>query len=602
MKYLKQNIIAVAVLVLSFYSCSSDADELLTYEGGSITRGELRTFFRLRNKPLEHPSNSTQTQTKILKNMAINEMATIDLKKQKYDKIPEYQNVVYGTELTSQMKFLSIQSREEIKNSEIDLYQLQILFLKYPQNIYKQELVGDIELKDIPENPRIYGKGQIHLYTKPAINSVKMAKLTLGQEVKVLSKEKKSKKGKKEKVHWFKIKILKEGHKYSPKKGAKKKMVKTVGKIGYVFGNNLAYTVGTEEQEKKKTTFGKESEKIFAKMKTLSEDDLDLFIAEKTDEKSSQIYAGIKPFQARQEAEIPGNDRLKKVIDLQKGQFAKEPHNNGQGFELIYLRDRIKSNYNDIDDVMEDHFSFVSDITKEIGDKIQRLSKKAENALKRDPMKEAAKYANRLKSNIVRGGDRLIIGEITSNKKFKFKKDFDPKDKKALIMKSPKIKLRVNDLKSYFEKFYPDGDWDGSEKMTKSFGMGIGRALLFSEYFNTLTLSENEKKLYDSIFVIFMGEKNTNFYLSQAKPLDSIKIKEKELKENYEKFKNTRWVKKGKPGSKKKTPLPYKKVRDKILKQMQKRKQRQEHEKLKNKLYKKFKPKINVDMLKNGEI
>ena len=61
-----------------------------------------------------------------------------------------------------------------------------------------------------------------------------------------------------------------------------------------------------------------------------------------------------------------------------------------------------------------------------------------------------------------------------------------------------------------------------------------------------------------------------------------------------------------KSGKKKKgkkcDPKPLAEVRDKIIKQLSSRRQKQDQEKLKKRIYKEYKAKINKNILQNGEI
>ena len=186
--------------------------------------------------------------------------------------------------------------------------------------------------------------------------------------------------------------------------------------------------------------------------------------------------------------------------------------------------------------------------------------------------------------------------------KVKLNKDFDAKKSDEVIAETKNLTLAVKDLEGYFLKFYPGKEWKkDDERMVKSFGLGFGQALLFNEYFNSLKLTEKERKLYESVFFIYLDEKTLPFYLDKIHPLDKYEISEKEMQENYEKFKNSRYLKKGGP-KEKPLPSPYAEVKGKIREQMQKEKQRMDTEKTKKALYGNFKINIRNDSLKEGKI
>ena len=152
----------LCVPLLSTVACSGDGEVLASYDGGEVTRGELRSMFDMIFGPEAEAQATIDQQNQLITNYALMKIAAIEAKKQGLENAPEVKSRSALKEEQSQLFAYNTYLRDRAEDRELKFVEMQFVYLpiQRPQgggdtsdarNAEAEDLL--VELNEIKDDP-----------------------------------------------------------------------------------------------------------------------------------------------------------------------------------------------------------------------------------------------------------------------------------------------------------------------------------------------------------------------------------------------------------------------------------------------------------------
>lgn len=126
--YVFRGALLVGMLLIST-ACGNESEVIAEYEGGAVTRGELRHLFRIIQEQNPDALPSTQMQNDTLRNLALLRISAIEAGTAGLDKSEEYENRKASLDKENLMNAYRIVLQDQDEDRIYDMLELQFLFL-----------------------------------------------------------------------------------------------------------------------------------------------------------------------------------------------------------------------------------------------------------------------------------------------------------------------------------------------------------------------------------------------------------------------------------------------------------------------------------------
>lgn len=127
-----KKLILILIGLLSIFSdCKRDSDVLATFDNGKVLRSDIRSFYELKEIPVNPNTTSVQNQTGIVEDISIQMICEIEFKKNNPNSNPKFDNILEVVEKQLMASIWKKNSLERMRNnSDVELVEAQLAVVR----------------------------------------------------------------------------------------------------------------------------------------------------------------------------------------------------------------------------------------------------------------------------------------------------------------------------------------------------------------------------------------------------------------------------------------------------------------------------------------